>query len=62
MARVGTLFPQAAKSFRIMRTEAMGPRLRGDDACVENDPYRDRLTASGEIFRGLGAARCPAAV
>jgi hypothetical protein len=25
-------------------------------------PYNDRLTASGKIFRGLGAARCPAAV
>jgi hypothetical protein len=59
---VGTLFPQAAESFRIMRTEAMGPRLRGDDACVENEAYNDRLTASGEMLRGLGAARWPAAV
>jgi hypothetical protein len=30
--RVGTLLPQVAKGFRISRTEAMGPRLRGDDS------------------------------
>jgi hypothetical protein len=28
---VGTLFPQVAGGFRLSRTEAMGPRLRGDD-------------------------------
>jgi hypothetical protein len=27
----GTLLPQVADTFRLTETEAMGPRLRGDD-------------------------------
>jgi hypothetical protein len=38
--------------------------LRGDDGgmCGAEKTYNDRLSASGEMLRGLGAARWPVAV
>jgi hypothetical protein len=43
-------------------TFALSMRVACADYKLRDRIYSDLLTASGEIFRGLGAARCPAAV